>query len=49
MVYDEWKAAGEKTFEKRLQDVTLKKMEHRPEPLSEYITKTLDDMQRAWQ
>ena len=49
MVYDEWKAVGGKTFEKRLQEVTLKKMTHRPEPLSDDITKTLDEMQRGWQ
>ena len=49
MVYDEWKAVGGKSFEKRFQEVTLKKMEHRPDPLSEDITKTLDEMQRGWQ
>jgi len=49
MVYDQWKAAGAKTFEQRLQEATLKKMQHRPEPLSAETIKTLDEMQRHWQ
>ncbi|MGA8283024.1 MAG: trimethylamine methyltransferase family protein [Desulfobacterales bacterium] len=48
MVQDQWKAAGAKTFEQRLQEVTLKKMAHRPEPLSEETIKALDEMQKSW-
>jgi trimethylamine--corrinoid protein Co-methyltransferase len=48
MVQDQWKAAGAKTFEKRLQEVTLKKMAHRPEPLPEETIKALDEMQKSW-
>ena len=48
MVYDQWASAGSKTFEKRLQEVTLKKMEHRPQPLAEETTKALDEMQKQW-
>ena len=49
MVYEQWEAAGEKRFEQRLQDLTLKKMEHRPEPLPADIIKTLDEMQQKWE
>jgi len=49
MVHDQWKAAGAKTFEQRLQEATLKKMAHRPEPLPEETIKALDDMQKGWQ
>jgi trimethylamine--corrinoid protein Co-methyltransferase len=49
MVYDQWKEDGGKTFEQRLQETTLKKMEHRPKPLSEEIIKTLDEMQQGWE
>ncbi|MFO7713712.1 trimethylamine methyltransferase family protein [Desulfosarcina sp.] len=48
MVYDQWRSAGARTFEQRLQEVTLKKMAHRPEPLPEETLKTLDDMQQGW-
>jgi trimethylamine--corrinoid protein Co-methyltransferase len=48
MVYDQWKNAGAKTFEQRLQEVTLKKMAHRPEPLPADTIKTLDEMQASW-
>jgi trimethylamine--corrinoid protein Co-methyltransferase len=48
-VYDQWKRAGSKYFEQRLQEVTLKKMAHRPAPLAEDIIKTLDEMQKGWQ
>lgn len=48
MVQDQWKAAGAKTFEQRLQEVTLKKMAHRPEPLPEETIKALDEMQKSW-
>jgi trimethylamine---corrinoid protein Co-methyltransferase len=48
MVHDQWKAAGAKTFGQRLQEVTLKKMAHRPEPLPEDTIKALDEMQKGW-
>ena len=48
MIYDQWNTAGAKTFEERLQEATLQKMEHRPEPLSEETLKTLDEMQASW-
>jgi trimethylamine--corrinoid protein Co-methyltransferase len=48
MVQDQWKAAGAKTFEQRLQEVTLKKMADRPEPLPEETIKALDEMQKSW-
>jgi trimethylamine--corrinoid protein Co-methyltransferase len=47
-VHDVWANSGSKTFEQRLQEVTLKKMEHRPEPLDAEIIKTLDEMQAGW-
>jgi trimethylamine--corrinoid protein Co-methyltransferase len=48
MVYDTWKNAGAKKFAQRLQELTLEKMKHRPEPLSEEIVKELDRMQANW-
>ena len=48
MVYDQWTAAGAKTFEQRLQAATLKKMEHRPEMLDAETIKILDEMQADW-
>jgi trimethylamine--corrinoid protein Co-methyltransferase len=48
MVYDQWKNAGAKTFEQRLQEVTLKKMAHRPKPLPADTIKALDKMQASW-
>ncbi len=48
MIYDQWKTAGAKTFEERLQNVTLQKMEHRPEPLPKETIKILDEMQASW-
>ena len=48
MVYTRWEAGGAKTFEDRLQAVTLKKMAHRPEPLPGEIVKELDRMQASW-
>ncbi len=48
MVQDQWKAAGAKPFEQRLQEVTLKKMAHHPEPLPEETIKALDEMQKSW-
>lgn len=48
MVYNQWKAAGARTFEQRLQELTLKKIAHRPKPLSEDTLKALDEMQKGW-
>jgi trimethylamine---corrinoid protein Co-methyltransferase len=48
MVYDNWKKQGSKKLEQRLQELTLKKMEHRPEALTPEIIKELDSMQAAW-
>ena len=48
MVHDQWKSAGAKTFEQRLQEVTLKKMAHRPDPLPEETIQALDEMQKGW-
>lgn len=49
MIYDQWKTAGAKTFEQRLQEVTLQKMKHRPKPLSMETVQTLDEMQASWE
>ena len=49
MGYDKWEKEGAKTFEQRLQELTLKKMKHRPQPLSKEIVKELDRMQAGWQ
>lgn len=46
--YDKWEKAGSKTFEKRLQELTLEKMQHRPQPLAEDLVKELDRMQAGW-
>jgi len=48
MVYDNWKKQGSKKLEQRLQELTLEKMKHRPEPLSPEIIMELDKMQTAW-
>ncbi len=48
MVYDQWRSAGAKTFEQRLQEATLKKMGHRPAPLDADTIKNLDEMQAGW-
>jgi trimethylamine---corrinoid protein Co-methyltransferase len=48
MVLDQWKNAGSKTFEQRLQEATLKKMDHRPKPLPADTLKSLDEMQKHW-
>ena len=47
-VYDNWKKNGAKKLEQRLRELTLKKMEHRPESLPEGMIKELDRMQAAW-
>lgn len=48
MIYDEWEKAGSPSFEDRLQQVTLEKMAHRPEPLADDVVKELDKMQATW-
>jgi len=48
MVYDNWEKQGSKKLEQRLQELTLEKMKHRPEPLSPEIIQELDKMQAAW-
>ena len=47
-INEQWETAGGKTFEQRLQEVTLKKMEIQPEPLPSDTLKTLDEMQKGW-
>ncbi|HHC25128.1 MAG TPA: hypothetical protein ENK58_06915, partial [Desulfobacterales bacterium] len=47
-IYDKWEAAGSKKLEDRLQALTLKKMEHKPRPLSKETLKELDNMQASW-
>lgn len=47
-VHARWIEAGSKKFEERLQELTLKKMEHKPRPLDEKIIKELDKMQASW-
>jgi trimethylamine---corrinoid protein Co-methyltransferase len=48
MVYGRWEKTGAKRFEERLQEITLKKMAHRPEPLPDKMVKELDRMQSGW-
>jgi trimethylamine--corrinoid protein Co-methyltransferase len=48
MVYEKWEKAGAKTFEQRLQKITLEKMKHRPAPLPDKVIKELDRMQAKW-
>lgn len=48
MVYDNWEKQGAKKLGQRLQELTLEKMKHRPEPLSPEIIKELDNMQATW-
>ena len=48
MFYDEWEKAGSIKFEQRLQQFTLDKMSHTPDPLPQEILKELDRMQGTW-
>ncbi len=48
MVYDQWQNAGAMRFDDRLQQITLDKMKHHPEPLPEDVIKELDKMQAGW-
>jgi trimethylamine--corrinoid protein Co-methyltransferase len=47
-VYANWEKNGAKKLEQRLQDLTLEKMNHKPEPLSQEIITELDRMQGVW-
>ena len=47
-VFANWQNAGEKKMEQRLQELTIEKMKHRPEPLTADIIKELDRMQALW-
>jgi len=47
-IYDTWRTQGAKTFEQRLQAMTLEKMKHRPQPLAEDVVEELDRMQALW-
>ena len=48
MVLNQWETNGAKHFEQRLQELTLEKIKHRPEPLDKDTIKTLDEMQARW-
>jgi trimethylamine--corrinoid protein Co-methyltransferase len=48
MVLAQWEQAGGKRLEERLQQRTLEKMKHRPQPLAAEIVKELDRMQLGW-
>jgi trimethylamine---corrinoid protein Co-methyltransferase len=48
MMYAQWKEAGSRRFDERLQRQTFEKMKHRPAPLSDEQVKELDRMQRGW-
>jgi len=49
MGYDKWKRGGARTFDQRLQELTLEKMKHRPAALPAEIVQELDRMQAAWE
>lgn len=48
MVLSKWEAGGAKRLEDRLQEETLRLMEHRPAPLTDEQIKELDRMQASW-
>ena len=48
MGYEKWKKEGARSFEQRLQEMTLEKMKHRPPALSDEIISELDRMQTEW-
>jgi trimethylamine--corrinoid protein Co-methyltransferase len=48
MIHEKWQKAGERKFEQRLQEITLEKMEHHPQPLPREIIRELDRMQANW-
>ncbi len=47
-VFAQWEAAGSKSFEQRLQALTLEKMTHHPAPIADDTIKMLDEMQGSW-
>ena len=47
-VYQNWREAGARKLEQRLQSLTLEKMKHRPAALSDEVIKELDRMQASW-
>jgi trimethylamine--corrinoid protein Co-methyltransferase len=47
-IYESWQTAGGKKFDQRLQELTLAKMQYRPEPLADEVVKELDRMQASW-
>jgi trimethylamine--corrinoid protein Co-methyltransferase len=47
-IYAKWEESGSRKFEDRLQELTLKKMNHKPRLLSKEIIKELDTMQATW-
>lgn len=47
-LYEQWEKAGAKKFERRLQEMTLEKMKHRPEPLPQETIDELERMQAGW-
>jgi trimethylamine--corrinoid protein Co-methyltransferase len=48
-IYAGWEKQGKRRFEQRLQELTLEKMKHRPEPLADDVVKELDRMQASWE
>jgi trimethylamine---corrinoid protein Co-methyltransferase len=48
MMVAQWEEAGSKRFEQRLQQKTIEKMKHRPEPLAGELIKELGRMQKGW-
>jgi trimethylamine--corrinoid protein Co-methyltransferase len=48
MMTDKYESTGAKRFEQRLQELTLKKLEHKPAPLAAETLKILDEMQSSW-
>lgn len=46
-VYHKWEEHSSQKFEKRLQELTLKKMEHKPRGLPQGIIKELGQMQES--
>ncbi|MDJ0784880.1 MAG: trimethylamine methyltransferase family protein [Desulfosarcinaceae bacterium] len=49
MMTDKYESMGAKKFEQRLQELTLRKLEHTPAPLDADTLRTLDEMQAGWQ
>ncbi len=47
-VFGIWESSGSEKLEQRLQEETLEKMKHRPDPLPVEVVKELDQMQASW-